>query len=222
MMRMSNRETTAALRRLNEMLEAQARRIAHDLHDEFAQLLATVYLELAEINRQSTSDSIHTLVEQITSHLDMARDHLRRLSHELRPPALDQLGLLPALEFLVKGYGKRSGLSVTVTGSTEGRLKDEVETALYRIVQEALNNVTRHAKAGHVQVNLWRAKGMIRCTVRDDGVGFSVPTFNAGKASNGLGLMGIQERLRPLYGSMTIDSTPGDGTELSITIPIGG
>jgi signal transduction histidine kinase len=81
MMRMSNRETTAALRRLNEMLEAQARRIAHDLHDEFAQLLATVYLELAEINRQSTSDSIHTLVEQITSHLDMARDHLRRLSH---------------------------------------------------------------------------------------------------------------------------------------------
>jgi signal transduction histidine kinase len=129
---------------------------------------------------------------------------------------------LPALEFLVKGYGKRSGLSVTVTGSTEGRLKDEVETALYRIVQEALNNVTRHAKAGHVQVNLWRAKGMIRCTVRDDGVGFSVPTFNAGKASNGLGLMGIQERLRPLYGSMTIDSTPGDGTELSITIPIGG
>jgi signal transduction histidine kinase len=223
MLQTGNRETNAALRRLNEILESEARRIAHVLHDESAQLLAATYLELAEILNELPPEPIRIRVNRITSHLDQVREQLRRISHELRPPILDQLGLLPALEFLADGYRKRSGLNVTVSGSSDGRFQDTIETALYRAVQEALNNIARHANAHDVIIRVWHDGGSLHCSVQDDGKGFSQPAdASTTRARTGLGLLGIQERLRPLYGSLVIESAPGKGTQLSIVIPLGG
>lgn len=216
-LQLGNKEANAALRRLNQILEEEAKRIAHVLHDEAAQMLATVYLELSDMMREAP-ESVQAHVQRITAHLDTVREQLRRLSHELRPPILDQLGLLPALQFLGDGYRKRTDLEVTVSGSVSGRFNSELETAVYRAVQEALNNVVRHAQAKKVEVRLWMRKQTMHCTVKDNGVGFD-PAETKGKL-HGLGLLGIRERVSALHGSLTLKSAPGKGTELHISIPL--
>lgn len=224
MMQVGNRESNAALRRLNAILEEEAKRIAHILHDEAAQLLASVYLELAEILRETPPAQIRSHVERITSHLDQVREQLRRLSHELRPPILDQLGLLPALQFLADGFRKRNNLQVELENgvTVDGRLPQGIETALYRAVQEALTNVVRHANARCAWIRVWTNKGTVYCTVRDDGVGFTPATEGADVRPRGLGLLGIQERIGSLHGNFNVTSMPGAGTELYIGIPLGG
>lgn len=223
MMQLGNQESNAALRRLNEILEEEARRIAHVLHDEAAQLLASVYLELAEIQREAPPPAVCTRVERITSHLHLVREQLRQLSHELRPPILDQLGLLPALQFLADGFRKRSGLDVTIANRTEyrGRFPKAIETTLYRAVQEALNNVSRHAQATHTAVTVWNTKWTVYCSIEDDGKGFRPSLPGTDIAPRGLGLLGIQERVASLHGNLKVDSAPGAGAELLISIPLG-
>lgn len=223
MMQLGNQESNAALRRLNEILEEEARRIAHILHDEAAQLLASAYLELAQISREAPPPQVQRRVETITTHLDLVREQLRRLSHELRPPILDQLGLLPALQFLADGFRKRTGLDVTISNRTEnrGRFPPPIETALYRAVQEALNNVSRHAKAKRTEVSVWNTKWTVNCVVKDDGQGFTPSAPGTDTAPRGLGLLGVQERVHSLHGTFKLDSAPGAGTELTISIPLG-
>lgn len=216
-LQLGNRESNAALRRLNQILEEEAKRIAHVLHDEAAQMLATVYLELSDMMREAP-EAVHDHVQRITSHLDTVREQLRRLSHELRPPILDQLGLLPAMQFLADGYRKRTELEVTVSGSVSGRFNPELETAFYRAVQEALNNVVRHAQAKKVDVRLWVRKNVMHCKIKDDGIGFD-PAETEGKL-HGLGLLGIRERVAALHGALAMKSAPGKGTELHISIPL--
>jgi signal transduction histidine kinase len=220
MMQIGNRESNAALRRLNNILEEEAKRIAHTLHDEAAQLLASVYLELAEIQRQTPPAELRQHVDRIAEHLDQVKDQLRRLSHELRPPILDQLGLMPALQFLTDGFRKRAGLTIVVDNAIadHGRLPPQVETALYRAVQEALNNIVRHAQAQCVWISIWLDQQVVFCSIRDDGRGFA-PSLSPGQ--HGLGLMGIRERISSLYGAFEVNSTPGSGTELRISIPLG-
>jgi signal transduction histidine kinase len=224
MMQIGNRESNAALRRLNGILEEEAKRIAHTLHDEAAQLLASVYLELAEIQRQMPPPELRQHVDRIAEHLDQVKDQLRRLSHELRPPILDQLGLLPALQFLSDGFRKRAGLEIMLDNEMppdRGRLPPQVETALYRAVQEALNNIVRHAEAKCVWIRIWMEQQLVCCTVRDDGRGFPPPDEDATPRQHGLGLLGIRERISSLYGAFEVDSEPGSGTELKISIPLG-
>lgn len=218
MLHMDDQETTAALRRLNAILEEEAKRIAHVLHDEASQFLAVVYLEISEIERQAPA--MAERVQMITSHLDQVREQLRRLSHELRPPMLDQLGLIPALRFLADGFAKRAGIEVIFSESFRERLPQLVETALYRVVQEALNNVARHAEATRVDITLAVAKGVVHCTVRDDGVGFDASGEALDSRHNGLGLIGMQERINTLHGRCIIDSAPGKGTEIRISTPL--
>ena len=214
------REANAALRRVNETLEEGAKRIAHALHDEAGQLLASVYVALEEL-AWDLPPARRERLQKIRELLDEISEQLRRLSHELRPTILDDLGLLPAVEFLAEGVSKRTGLSITVEGSMEGRAGTSIETALYRIVQEALNNVTRHAQAKSVSVRLRHEARQIRCSIRDDGVGFDVPSVLAGHGKQGLGLSGIRERLDTLSGILEIASARGQGTELRLTIPCG-
>lgn len=223
MMQLGNQESNAALRRLNEILEEEARRIAHILHDEAAQLLATVYLELAEINREAPPTAVQLRVDKITTHLDLVREQLRQLSHELRPPILDQLGLLPALQFLADGFRKRVRLDVVIANRTDhrGRFPSAIETALYRAVQEALNNVSRHAKAARTTISVWNTKWTVYCVIKDDGIGFTPSAPGTDTVPRGLGLLGIQERVNSLHGSFEIESAPGAGTELIISIPLG-
>ena len=213
------REVNTVLRRLHERLEEEAKRIAHTLHDEAGQLLASVHVALAAMS-SDLPPSARGRLEEVRGLLDRIEDDLRRLSHELRPTILDDLGLLPALQFLADGIAKRTGLPIEVGGSTHGRLPPVVETALYRIVQEALTNAVRHADAACVRIQLQREPQAIRCSIADDGVGFDAPTVLAHRGGPGLGLVSMQERLEAVRGSFQIISAPGRGTRVHVAIPL--
>ncbi len=199
--------------------EEEAKRIARELHDEAGQLLACVHMALEELALdlqppdRSAFDKIRALLYQI-------EEQLRRIAHEVRPTILDDLGLVPALEFLAQGVAARTGLTVRVTGSTSGRLPPVVETTLYRIVQEALTNAARHAKATGVTVHLAHEGELILCAVQDDGVGFDAASVLARNGGHGLGLIGMRDRREPLTGTLRIVSSPGRGTRILITVPL--
>jgi signal transduction histidine kinase len=211
------REANAALRGLNELLEEQTRRISHELHDEAGQLLASVYLALDEVSRDLPAPAAARL-QSVKTLLDEIEVELRRLSHELRPTVLDDLGLMPALDLLAQGVSARAGLWVKIEGPRDDRFPAAIETVLYRIVQEALNNVGKHAQASAVTVVVRREARRVCCSVRDDGVGFDPGT--ARSITKGVGLIGIRERLAPLGGALSIDAAPGRGTELRVAIPM--
>jgi signal transduction histidine kinase len=212
-------DANAALRRLNEALEEEARQIAHALHDEAGQLLASVHIRLEEVASELPPRA-RARLRGVRDLLDQIEAQLRRLSHELRPTILDDLGLQPALDYLAQGVSTRAGLAVTVEGSTAGRLPRPVETVLYRIVQEALNNASKHARASRVTVRIERDARTIRCSVRDDGVGFDAPVVLAQRGKGGLGLIGMRERLVPVGGRLEITSAPGRGTTLAVEVPL--
>jgi signal transduction histidine kinase len=206
-------------RQLLEAQEAERRRMAHELHDEAGQLLAAVHLALEEAVA-GLPPRLRERFHQVRDHLDAIESQLRRLSHELRPTILDDLGLLPALQAFTEGVAARTGLRIRVDSSIEGRLAPAVETALYRIMQEGLTNVTKHAAATHIQLQLWRDARMVHGLLHDDGAGFAVDRVLNQKGSRGLGLLGIQERLEALGGTLQITSAPGQGTTLQITLPV--
>ncbi len=216
--RLCSKQSNVALTRLYEVFEDEAKRIAHRLHDESAQVLAVIYMELAEIAKSATVDTARRL-GGVVLHLDEVSSQLRDLSHELRPLILDQLGLVPALRTLIDGIGKRSQLNIAIGGSTEGRLSPELETVMYRAVQEALTNTCRHACATQADVLVWRDEKSVHCAVSDNGRGFKMDS-GAMALSQGLGLVGIRERTMALGGSCTLTSQPGHGTTVQVTIPL--
>lgn len=216
--RLCSRQTNDALIKLYELFESEAKRIAHRLHDESAQILAVVYLELAEIAKHATGDTA-LRIGSVVRHLDEVTSQLRNLSHELRPLILDQLGLMPALRALTEGVRKRSQMKITLSGSTDGRLSPELETVVYRAVQEALANTCRHASASKAEVRVWRENAMLCCAVTDNGLGFAMNSRGM-THSHGLGLVGIRERTLAQGGQFQISSQPGHGTTLHVSIPL--
>jgi two-component system sensor histidine kinase UhpB len=217
------RESNATLRLLNERLEEEAKRIAHALHAEASQLLVSAHLALESVSRELPANVRHHL-SKFENLLDQISEQIRRLSHELRPTMLEDLGLLPALRFLAEGVSARARIPVTVTGELETvtRPAPAVETAIYRAVQEALNNITKHARATEAVVDVLKDHGRIVCSVRDDGKGFDQAAELGGNGTGGIGLRGIRERLHVLRGTLQIHSTPGRGTDLIITVPMEG
>jgi signal transduction histidine kinase len=215
------RDAHVALRRLNEMLENDAKRIAHALHDESGQLLVATHLALEELARE-LQPCLHGKLQKVQAALEEMEEQLRRLSREIRPAALDDLGLLPALEHLAEGFSKRTKLAIEVRGSAERGLPPLVEIALYRAVQEALTNVAKHARATRVTIHVQQSpRSMICCSIQDDGKGFDVSRALAAGIEGGLGLPGIQERFKALGGSVEIQSSAGSGTEIRIQVPLG-
>ena len=211
------KEAITALRCLNQMLEEEARRIAQALHDDAAQLLASVYMSLDQV--ACDYPRLRGRLQEVRELLDGVEKQLRRLSHELRPPVLDSLGLVPALEFLAQGVSARTGIPIEIEGPRGERLPTKVETAVYRVVQEALTNATRHAQPSRVRVTMRREPRRLTCNVRDDGKGFEATTAG-GRMKSGLGLSSMRERLNALAGHLTIDSAPGRGTMLEIDVPL--
>ena len=211
------REANTALRGLNEFLEEQTRRISHELHDEAGQLLASVYLALDDVGRDLPAPAAARL-QSVKTLLDEIEEELRRLSHDLRPTILDDLGLMAALDVLAEAVprGPASGSRWKARGMIA--FPPPIETVLYRIVQEALNNVSKHAQASAVTVVVRREARRVCCSVRDDGVGFDPGT--ARSTAKGIGLIGIRERLAALGGALSIDAAPGRGTELRVAIPL--
>lgn len=212
------RDAVAGLRRVNEALEQEVKRIAHAVHDEAGQLLVVVHLAIAEIARDLPPTAQEKIMD-VTGLLRKVEEQLRALSHGLRPTILDDLGLIPAVRFLTEGVSKRFGLQISVESRLDGRLLPAVETALYRIVQEALNNITKHASARNVWIVVEGDTKRTVCSIRDNGIGFHVPTRLKERGNRGLGLIGIQERLDALGGTLHIESEPGSGTQLLITVP---
>jgi signal transduction histidine kinase len=219
---MTNRafgEANAALQRLNETLEAEVKRLAHTLHDDAGQLLAVAQIKLGDIGRTLPAD-LRERLQEVRQVLDQIEDQLRGLSHELRPVALEDQGLLPALLVLAGAVSRRTGLRVTVEAAESARLPVKIETALYRIIQEALKNSSKHARASAAKIKLWRRQDLVCCSVEDDGIGFDLKAMSADRTRQGLGLLGIQERLQVLGGGYEIQSAPGQGTTLNVTIPL--
>lgn len=204
--------------RLVEVQERERRYVARELHDEIGQLLTglKLTLEIAETGsneaaRPRLRESI-TLVEEL-----MAR--ARQLSIDLRPQMLDDLGLLPALEFHFKRFTEQTGIRVLFQHSPlESRLSPGIETALFRIAQEALTNAARHAQVQELHVRLWRDNDSCRLQVQDHGVGFDVQAALAAYRSHGL--TGMSERTALLGGELTIESAPGQGACLTLEIPL--
>ena len=219
--RRSYQETVSSLRHLNALLEQEIKRIAHVVHDDAGQLLVAAHLAIAEVVHTATPP-IRGQLRRVSRLLSQAEEHLRHFSHELRPTVLDDLGLTPAIRFLANRISQRAELRIRVISSVNRRLPAEVEMGLYRIVQEALMNVTRHSQARNVKIQL-RMKGeKILCIVQDDGVGFDPRATLSKVGKKGLGLIGIQERLNVLKGTLRIESQSGRGTRLFITVPTGG
>ena len=198
--------------------EMEARRIARDLHDIAGQILTAVHLKLEEL-AATFSQPAQEHIEEIRRRLDEAQEQLRRLSHELRSPVLDDLGLEPALNFLAQGFAARTGLEITVEGSIAERLSPAVETTLYRCVQEALTNVAKHAQATRVWIKLEQQARQLACIVRDDGIGFAVRAIRVIRGESGIGLLAIHERLAEVGGQLEITSAPQQGTRLSFMVP---
>jgi signal transduction histidine kinase len=166
------------------------------------------------------SPALQERLEEVGTILDQVEKQLRRVSHELRPTILDDLGLVPALQFLADGISRRAALSIRIQNSLEDRYAPKIETALYRITQEALTNVTKHARAKNVEIQLTNVANHLHCLIRDDGVGFDGPTVLSGKERSGLGLVGIRERLHAVGGTLQVVSAVGVGTELFVKIPV--
>jgi signal transduction histidine kinase len=215
----ASREANAALRRLDEVREREIHRLARELHDEAGQMLVAAHLSLRHVAAEMGPQASAAL-EPVHDQLREAEAQLRRIAHEMRPSMLDDIGLLPALNFLVKGFASRHDLQMRVEGSLPGRLTHEMEIALYRIAQEALNNVARHAKAKAVTVKLDHHPERLQLSVRDDGCGFEPQLFSTRGGRGGLGLRGIRERLEPFGGFFAIRSEPGRGTELTVELPL--
>ncbi len=211
-------ETNVALHRMNDALEGQVKQIAQEIHDGAGQLLAAVYISLDMIEGE-LGPVARARLQDVKKHLDDAYQQLRHLSHELRPTILDDLGLVRAIEFLSEGVAQRSRLQIAVQAANGVRFAASIESALYRVVQEALNNISTHAKAKTVDIRLRVSEGTVRCSIVDDGVGFVPGNPHTHPSGRGLGLLGMREKLRPLGGVLKIESAPGRGTKLLITVP---
>jgi len=218
---MTNRaygEANASLQRLNETLEAEVKRLALALHDDAGQLLAAVHIQLEDVARALPAN-VRERLQQVRRVLDQIEDQLRAMSHELRPRALEDQGLSAALEILRSTTSRRTGLRIAIEAAEAERLSPKIETVLYRVIQEALKNVSKHARASSARIRLWRDDNLIRCSIEDDGRGFDCEQVSSAKDQQGLGLLGIRERLQVLGGSYEIRSSPGKGTTLHVKIP---
>ncbi len=214
------RENLQALsRRLVEVQEAERGYIARELHDETGQALSSLLLNLSLLEQmEECPKEARDRLARMESMVDGMLENLHRLAMNLRPAALDHLGLVPALGQYVEAIGQQHGIATQfeTVGLGSGRLPPEVETAIYRIVQEALTNVLRHAQATRVDVLLERRGDQVVAIVEDNGVGFDA---EAAQRSGRLGLLGMRERAEMLNGRLMIESAPGAGTTVFVEVP---
>jgi signal transduction histidine kinase len=212
------------LDRLVDTQEVERQRIARELHDATGQSLTAIALGLRGVQRilEDREPSTAGQLRELESFSTSALGELRRIIADLRPPQLDDLGLIPALRWYTQNFQARWGVTCELQLTGENvRLAPEMETVIFRIVQEALSNVARHAQASRVVVRLEQDPQAVTVTVRDDGQGFDPTAQNgAARTRNGWGLLGIQERARLMGGRCAIESSPGQGTQVQVWIPL--
>jgi signal transduction histidine kinase len=197
--------------RMARQHEEERRRISLELHDETAQAFAAVKLQLGVL-RETVDPSLAPRMDRVLELVDTGMRSIRNVARDLRPPLLDELGLLPALHALVEVFGERTGIRMSFDAPTAlPPLSNDAELALFRAVQEALSNVARHANATSVAITLSKEDAELRLEVRDDGRGF--------QGDPGLGLTGMSERLGALGGGIQIVNAAGGGARLAVRLP---
>lgn len=212
----SRRVATDALRRVVEAQELERRRLARELHDQTGQELTSILLGLKAVEDAADSDARGQALEQVRAQVIETLRDVRRLAVELRPKALDDFGLAPAVERLAEHFISQTGLKLDVEAQLgAGRFPSDVETALYRIVQEALTNIVKYAQARNVSIVITHVRDAITAVIEDDGVGFDVDA-----PREGMGLDGMRERLGLIGGKLRIESGPGRGTTLVARVPL--
>lgn len=204
--------------------EEERRRISLELHDDASQRLAAILMRLRLARGLDDAEAKDAVLEEVRKELADTADGLRRYAQGLRPPALDELGLGPAIESHVRHIADAAVAPVEVRTEGVGRLESpEAELALYRIVQEAITNALRHSSARKIEVSLERCDGVIVATVSDDGVGFDVDAvLERHDGEHGLGLFGMRERAEYVGGRVEIESEIGKGTKVRAAIPAAG
>jgi signal transduction histidine kinase len=212
---LSQRVVRDAFARAIRAQEVERGRLARELHDQTGQDLTSVLLGLKAVEEASDADERERALAALRAQVVETLNDVRRLAVELRPKALDDFGLVPALERLVSTFAETSGIAVDFEPQVRGRLPEDVETALYRIVQEALTNVARHAEARSVSVVLAQGPGSVSAVIEDDGRGMA-----GGGDGDGLGLLGMRERLALIGGVLKIESSEGAGTTIVAEVPM--
>jgi signal transduction histidine kinase len=214
---LSERVTRDGMRKVVEAQELERKRLARELHDETGQALTSILLGLKSLEQALDSDEGREGVASLRDLVVSTLQDVRRLAVELRPSALDDFGLAPALERLVDTYGRQAAVPVHLESRLgDERLPAEVETTLYRMVQEALTNVAKHADATSISILLTRTASSVRLVVEDDGAGFEP----GGARGGGLGLPGMRERVALVDGRLRIESAHGKGTTLVAEVPV--
>jgi signal transduction histidine kinase len=214
---LSRRVARDSLRRVVSGQELERQRLARELHDETGQALTSILLGLKAVEQAADPDEMRAAADGLRELVVATLQDVRRLAVELRPKALDDFGLVAALERLVQTFSEATDIDVELAASLgEERLEAEVETTLYRIVQEALTNVVKHARARKVSILLIRRGRGATVLIEDDGEGFDPTSTREG----GLGLLGMRERLALVDGRLTVESAPGSGTTLAAEVPV--
>jgi signal transduction histidine kinase len=224
--RITEGENARDLQRLSMKLitaqEEERRVIARELHDEVGQALTAIKMELAVAQRQiQSAGGSGGMLDDARAISETVLNTVRDMSHLLHPSLLDDLGLAAAVDSYLKGFTRRQGVRVDlVTERMTERLQPETEVTAYRIVQEALTNVAKHAQASSCRVYLQRLANTLLVTVEDDGIGFDMTATDRLDTQHRLGLIGIRERVSRLGGRLLLESAPGKGTRLTVELPV--
>lgn len=212
-------ELSAFAAEAHATLENEKKRVARELHDELAQALTALKMDAIWVQGKlpAGSEAASSKLDEMLAVLDGTVAATRRIAADLRPLLLDDLGLASAVEWLVQSFIQRSGIACSLSVEEDMELHEPYATAVFRILQEVLANVGKHARASHAAVDIARNADALVLRVSDDGRGFSL---TEPRKPESLGLMGLRERVRLLKGSMEIDSAPGRGTRISVRIPV--
>lgn len=204
---------------LQTLQEKERRRIAGDIHDEFGQVFTALNYDLAWMRKKLPADQrdLIEMTEKMSRLIDNGIRTVQKISSELRPALLDELGLAPAIEWHAKEYEKRTGICCNVEVAAEENILDkDLSTAFFRVFQEALTNVARHANATNVNITLKESEGKLFLKITDDGRGITKKEISSPKA---FGLTGIKERFYPWEGEVRITGARGKGTEITVCVP---
>ena len=204
--------------------EDERKKISRELHDVIAQTLTGINIRLAALKKEAglNTKGLERSIERTQKLVEKSVDIVHQFARELRPAVLDDLGLIPALHSFVKLFSQRTCIHVDlkVFAGVE-QLDSNKRTVLYRVAQEALNNVARHAQAGHVEVDIQKLADGIAMKIHDTGKAFSVDGLLKGRGRKRLGLLGMRERLEMVGGNFGVESAPGKGTTIIAQIPLG-
>jgi len=203
--------------------EEERKRISRELHDVIAQSLAGINVQLASLKKNASvnAKALDRNIARTQAVVQQALDIVHRFARELRPTVLDDLGLIPALQAFLKTFRAETGILVSLSAfAAVEQVNGDNRTVLYRVAQEALTNIARHAHATRVEVSIQKLDGAVGLTIQDDGKGFQTERASDNKKSERLGLIGMRERLEMVRGSFEIRSAPGKGTTVRAQVPL--